>query len=119
MKHYLKIIGYGAIIWAVAFIVACIFVGFKVSSQVLVQGVTTLAVLIIAFLFAENIKISKIKTAVIIGLLWVATGAALDALITTRFTGWIFFCRWEMWLGYLFIFLVPLVVTYKNEKLKQ
>jgi hypothetical protein len=119
MKHCIKIIGYGAIIWAIAFIVACIFVGFKVSSQVLTQGVTTLAVLIVAFLLAENLKISEMKTAAISGFLWMVTGAALDALITTRFTGWSFFCRWEMWLGYLFIFLVPLVVAYKNGKPKQ
>jgi hypothetical protein len=118
MKYHLKIIGYGAIIWVVAFIIASIFVGFKTSSQVLTQGATTLAVIITAFLLAKNLKISTLKAAAICGLLWVVTGAALDALITVRFTGWSFFCRWEMWFGYLFIFLIPLIAANRNDKKK-
>jgi hypothetical protein len=116
MKRYFKIVGYGAIIWAIAFVVVSVFIGFKVSSQFLVQGITTLAVIISAFLLAGILKISAMKDALICGLLWVITGVALDALITTRFTGWSFFCRWEMWLGYMLIFLVPPVVAYKKEK---
>jgi hypothetical protein len=116
MKNYFKIIAYGAIIWVVAFIAASIFIGFKVSSQILTQGVTTLAVIIIAFLLAKNLEISSLKSAIKCGLLWAITGVVLDALITVKFTGWSFFCRWEMWLGYLFIFLIPLIVLYKKDK---
>jgi hypothetical protein len=119
MRNYLKITGYGAIIWVVAFIIASIFIGFKTSSQVLTQGVTTLAVIITAFLLAKNLKMSTLKAGAICGLLWVVAGAALDALVTVRFTGWSFFCRWEMWLGYLFIFLIPLIAANRKDKTKQ
>ena len=115
MKKYCKFLGYGGIIWGVAFIVASLFVGFKVSSQIIIQGITTLAVVITAFLLAKSLNVSAIKEMLKYSFSWVVVGLILDALITARFTGWGFFSRWDIWLGYLLILVIPLLAV-KSEK---
>ena len=116
MKKCCKFLGYGGIIWGVAFIVVSIFIGFKVSSQIIVQGITTLAVVITAFLLAKSLNVSTMKEMLKYSFSWVIVGLILDALITARFTGWEFFSRWEMWLGYLLILVVPLLAIKSEGK---
>ena len=108
---YLRLFGYGAIIWAVAFIVVSLFIGFKISSPILTQGLTTILVILTAFFLAKSLKITLKKEILKYAISWVLVGIILDALITTRFTGWVFFASWQMWLSYAILFMVPFLAV--------
>jgi hypothetical protein len=116
MKKYLKIIGIGAIIWSVAFVVACVFVGFKVSSELLIQGITTLAVLTATFLFARSLNVSGKAEMLKYVLIWILVGLTLDAIITTRFAGWEFFLTWHIWVSYALSIPVSLLAVKVEKK---
>jgi len=116
MKKCCKILGYGAIIWAVAFIVVCVFIGFKVSSEIIVQGTTTLAVIITTFLFAKSLNLSSRKEMLKYGICWVLIGLLLDVIVTARFTGWEFFYSWNIWVSYSLILIVPQFAVRSEKK---
>lgn len=118
MKKYCKFFGYGGVIWGVAFIVVSIFIGFKVSSEIIIQGITTLAVVITAFLLARSLNISTVKEMLKYSASWVVVGLILDAIVTTRFTGWEFFSNWYIWLSYVFILIVPFLAVKKESKIE-
>jgi hypothetical protein len=110
----LKYIGFGAIIWAVAFVLVCIFIGFKVSTDAIyVKIITTAAVIITAVLLARSLKLSSIKQAFICGLSWVLTGIVLDILATVPFTGWQIFSQWNVIVGYAIGFVIPFLAVKK------
>ncbi len=111
----MKYIVYGAIIWGVAFIVASVFVGYKVISPLIMHGITTLAVAIVTFKLAKNLNIDNRKEMLKYSICWVIVGLILDAVITTRFTGWRFFYAKYIWIGYALILLVPLLAV-KSKK---
>jgi len=115
MNKYCKLFGYGGVIWGVAFIVISIFIGFKVTSQIITQGITTLAVLITAFLLARSLNVSTVKEMLKYSFSWVIVGLILDAVVTTRFTGWSFFSHWYIWLSYALILVIPLLAVKKER----
>jgi len=112
----LKIIGFGILIWVVAFMVISVFIGFKVSTDsVAVKIITILSVFVATLLIAKNLKPSTQVKAITIGIIWGAVGFVLDVIITTRFTGMSVFSQWNILLGYLLIILTPLLAV-KQEK---
>lgn len=116
MEQLSKLLGYGAIIWAVAFIVASAFVGFKVTNQLIVQGITTLATVITTYFLASSLNVSEIKEIIKYAIAWVIVGLILDVIITTRYTGWSFFSRWDIWLSYILGFVVTLLAVKPEKK---
>jgi len=53
----LKVIGFGILIWVVAFMVISVFIGFKVSTDsVAVKIITILSVFVATLLIAKNLK---------------------------------------------------------------
>ncbi len=111
-----KFCGYGAIIWMVAFIVACFFIGFKINSEIIVPIVTTLAVIVTAYLLARSMNISSRKEMLKYSFCWVILGLILDAIVTARFTGWQFFTSWQILLSYVLLFFVPLLAVKLQKK---
>lgn len=111
MGYYSKLLGYGGIIWGVAFIVVSVFIAFGITSDIVVQTPTTLAVVIVTLFLARSLNISDRKEMLKYGISWAVVGLILDALVTVRFTGFEFFYRWYIWLGYLLIVVVPLLAV--------
>ena len=114
-KSCCKMCGYGVIIWVVAFIVASIFVGFQITGM-WKQIITTLAVVIAAFMLAKKLNISSVKEMLKYSFIWVVVGVILDYFITVKFTGKEFLMSKEMWIGYVLILLVPLLAVKKGQK---
>lgn len=118
MKPF-KVIGYGALVWVVAFIIVSAFIGFSADAESVAVSLTTLAAsLIVAVLLAKNLKLKSTKEALITGLIWVVTVVVLDAIISARFTGWDIFYRWNVIIGYLIVLLVPPLAVEKPKKSK-
>ncbi len=96
--------------------VVSIFIGFKIpSDNIWVKIITTLAVFIAAVLLAKSLKESSQNKMFLYGVLWTVIALILDAVITTRFTGWEVFGQWNIILGYLLIILAPLLAVRKGK----
>lgn len=116
MKPF-KVIGYGALVWVVVFILVSAFIGFSADANSTAVSIITLAALLIAaVLLAKSLKLKSTREALLTGLIWVITIVVLDAIISARFTGWDIFYRWNVIIGYLIILLVPPLVVEKPKK---
>ncbi|MFH0739655.1 MAG: hypothetical protein V1819_00875 [bacterium] len=112
----LKIIGFGILIWVVAFVVVSPFIAFKIPlTDAVVKISTVLAVFIITLLLAKNFKPSSQIMAISVGLIWAAIVLALDYLITVKFTTTSIFGDWNVMVGYLLIILTPLLTVKKGK----
>lgn len=112
----LKIIGFGILIWVIAFMVVSAFIAFKAPTSGLPVKITTvLAVFIATLLLAKNFKPNSQIMAISVGLIWAAIGLGLDYLITTKFTGMSIFGEWNIMVGYLLIILTPLLAVKKGK----
>jgi len=106
--NYLKVIGFGMLIWAVAFVVVSAFIGFGVDVDTDTVGVATvLAIFLITLLLAKNLGMSSKKRALVVGVIWVVTLIVLDAVITMRFTGSAIFTEWSVITGYVIVLVIP------------
>jgi hypothetical protein len=111
----LKIIGFGALIYAVAFVVVSAFIGFQIPSDNLAVKLATIGcVLLTIILAAKSLKVSSAKEMLGYSFIWVIINLLLDILITARFTGWAVFGQWNILLGYLLILIVPLLAVRKQ-----
>ncbi len=116
MKKFYKLIGYGVIIWIVAYMVATIFVVLNSQNTILAWAVTALAALLTTFFLARSLNISSVKEILKYAVAWVITGFILDALITTHFTGWEFFMKWNIWISYALSFAVVILAAKLKRK---
>lgn len=117
--NYGKLLGFGVLIYGVAFIVASVFVGFEVESPALMNTVTTIAMLLAVFLLAKNLKLSSRREMLKYSLSWMVIVLLLDLFLTARFTGADFFSQWHIWLAYALILLVPLLAVKKAPQVPQ
>jgi len=118
MKPF-KVIGYGALVWVVVFILISAFIGFGADAETMAISIITLAALLIAsVLLAKSLKLKSTREALITGLIWLVTIVVLDAIISARFTGWEIFYRWNVIVGYLLVLVIPSLVTEKPKKSK-
>lgn len=112
----LKIIGFGALIWVVAFMVVSVFIAFKISTDTVSAKIITIAAVFIATaLIAKGLKPSSQIQAISFGIVWAIIGFILDAIITTRFTGWGIFYQPNILIGYLLIILTPLLAVKRGK----
>ncbi|KKS26329.1 MAG: hypothetical protein UU87_C0002G0008 [Parcubacteria group bacterium GW2011_GWA2_42_11] len=103
---YIKIIGYGGLIWVLMFAIMSAFVAFGVSDTLWVKIISIFIGGMIAFILAGLIKPASLAGALIVGLVWVVIGLALDFFISKYFAPDIF-KMWNLWLGYFLTFIAP------------
>jgi hypothetical protein len=103
---YIKIIGYGALIWVLMYAIMSAFVAFKVSNTLWVEIISIFISGTIAFILAGFVKPVSLANALIIGLVWVVIALALDFFISKYFAPEIF-KAWNLWLGYFMTFIAP------------
>lgn len=107
-----QLIGYGGVIWGVAFLVACVFVAFQVESGILMQSVIALAVVITVYHLAKKLNLSSRKEMLKYSIAWVVIVFILEYLIDTKFVPDILYHP-SVWLGLFLIFVIPLLVVKK------
>jgi len=111
---WLKIIGYGLLVWIFIFVLVSIFIGFKFTNRYVVNGAVYVLIIAAGFILGRKITVKGWGEAAVVGLLWVLGGLVLDLIITVRFTGYEIFKEWMMWLGYAILFVVAILGTKKE-----
>ncbi|MCL5094051.1 MAG: hypothetical protein M1355_02890 [Patescibacteria group bacterium] len=110
-----KLVGYGAAIWAIMFVLISALVGFKLSDAAWVGYVTVVLSGVLAYVFAGMVDLKDLKSALTYGIGWVVVGLILDFVISARFAADIF-SSWNLWAGYALVLLVPAVRTQIAQK---
>ena len=105
--NYKKVIGYGALIWAIVYLVATVFVAYKMTGTLLSQVVVLLVLAAAVFFASQKSNFVSRSDALKYALGWIIVGFILDLILTIPFTGWQFYLSWEMLLGYLLGLVVP------------
>jgi len=112
--NWKKGLGFGAIVWAIMFIVVCILLAYKMPQNMLFTAIVTLISLIAVFFFAKNIAPKNYMEALEYGLVFAVVGIILDFLISKRFAPDIFY-QASYWVSYLLVVLVPLLTVKKSK----
>lgn len=112
--NWKKAIGFGIVIWILMFVIASIFIGFKIYGSVVMNIITALIAGVLSFLFAGKIKPKSAGLALGYGITWLIVGYLLDLIITSRFNANIL-SSWSLWLGYVLILLAPLLTIKKGS----
>jgi len=94
-------------------VLASVIVAFGITSDIVKDVVTTLAVLLVAFLLAKNLKIGNIKEMLKYSFCWAVIVFILNVIVIANFTDWALLYTWNMILAYLLIVAVPLLAVKK------
>lgn len=109
--NYTKFIGFGILIWVVAYLVATLFVAYGAGDTLAAQITIILAVVVAAYVAATQVGEHSVFGMLRYSIGWVVIGLLLDALLTVPFTGWVIFAGWQLWTGYVLVALVPLLAA--------
>ncbi|MEI6581250.1 MAG: hypothetical protein WCO07_03730 [bacterium] len=112
--NYKKALGFGALVWAVMFIVVCILLAYKMPENMLFNVIVTVISLVAVYFCAKNIAPQSYMEAIKYGLVFAVVGIILDFLISRMFAPNIF-SSVSYWVSYLLIVLVPLLVVKKTQ----
>lgn len=116
MLTWQKLILYPAAIYAVVFLFISALIGFKINQTASwVMVATTLISVVGLYIASISAKIETMKTAVILGLVWVVVMVILDLLLTLPFAGWGYFRSWVTYLNYILVFVIPVVVSFMKK----
>jgi|GEM_PF-1009659 len=114
-KKWLKRIGWGVLIWSMLFVWISILT-FSVKLTGLSLNVLTWIGVVVASWYGVKYSLVKnLNDAVILGLVWVIVGLILDRLITYNMPNQESINQWSILVGYLILFLVPVLRNYKNK----
>ena len=108
---YKKLVGFGILIWVVAFAIASAFVAYNAIDTLIAKITVPVVVGIVTFFAGKNLKLKEPKEAVRYSIVWVVIGILLDTIFTVPFTGWGIFMQWNVWLSYILVFTLPPAVT--------
>ena len=114
--NYKKLIGFGILLWIIAFVIASVFVGAKAIDSIVAKITVPIVVGIAAFFVGKNLKLKSISETLKYSATWIVIGVLLDMAVTVPFTGWGIFAEWNVWLGYFFVLTAPLLATKLSSK---
>jgi hypothetical protein len=106
--NWKKGILFGVVVWAIMFVIACIFVAYKVPSNstffnIVLTVLSAIAILIVAGFVAPK----NAGQALGYGILFAVVGIILDFLISSKFAPGMFRSSYY-WLSYILVIILPL-----------
>jgi hypothetical protein len=111
--NWKKMIGFGALLWVLMFVIISAFIGFKVPESIWLSVGFAVISGMISFILAGYVKPKSFGMALGYGLSWLVVGVILDIIVTMRFNSAIF-SDWTLWLGYGLAVLAPLLRVKKE-----
>ena len=111
--NWKKGIMFGALVWAVMFIVVCILLAYKMPQNMIFSVIVTAISLLAVYFLAKNIAPKSFGQAIKYGLIFAIVGIILDFLISSKFAPNIFDSM-SYWISYLLIVFVPMLAVKKN-----
>lgn len=113
--NYLKRAGLGAVIWGAIFVVISILVALKITSPWISYPVGWIITIVLGWYFSKITKVKDFVDGIVTGIIFVAVAFILDYFITTKFTGMELFKSWDIWVGYVLLFLLPIIYSFVKK----
>lgn len=111
--NYKKLFGYGVIIWGALYLIATLFVGYKMGNSIY-QGISMIvAAAVLGFIFGKMLHIELVKDMIKYSVGWVLIGLILDLILTVPFTGSAIYFTPSYWVSYLLILTAPMFAAKK------
>lgn len=115
--NWKKGIGFGALVWAVMFVVVSILLAYKMPENMTFTVIVTLASLVTVYFCAKNLAPKSSMEAIKYGLVFAVVGIILDLLISRMFAPNIF-STVSYWISYVLVVLVPLLTVKKSPQVQ-
>ena len=68
--NWLKAVGYGILVWAAMFVIACVLIAFKVTNADLMGVIMIIASIIVLWLISKQYKIANMMDGLLVGIVW-------------------------------------------------
>jgi len=117
--NLLKFLGFGVLIWDVAFITKAVLETFEILPSLIIQTIF-IVVAIVTFLLSENLGIRSEKKIFKYGISWATVMILLDVMVATCCLGWDSFYQYSTWINYSIVVFMPiLTIRINNGKQKK
>ena len=115
--NWKKSLGFGALIWAIMFVVISFLVAYKLvesgGGSTVMSVVLIIVSLVLAYLFAKNVSPKNMTEAMSYGLTFAVVGIVLDFIISQRFAPGMFNSVYY-WISYVLMVFVPMLAVKKT-----
>jgi hypothetical protein len=125
MNKYLKIVGFGFLIWLIPFLVSFLIFSLREENRPLFESimpvVLTIVVLIFSILYFVKLDNDFIGQGILIGVVWIVINIIIDLVMFLPESEWqMSFTDYMMDIGltYLIILLIPIGIGILLEKRK-
>ncbi len=113
---YAPLVGWGFCIYATMFLAWSGFVLYGFTEGI-VPRIAGLAILVaVALVAGRALKFHAWKDVLPYSAFWMLEVAVLDIIFSVPFTGWQLFADWNIWVGYLLVFSVPMLAPYLRRR---
>ena len=112
--NLLKLLGFGVLIWDIAFITNATLETFEILPSLVTQTVF-IVITMVTFLLSENLDINSEKEIFKYGAVWALVMLALDLTVSTCCLGWEIFSQYNTWINYAIVVFTPILSVRINK----
>ena len=103
------LIGWGIVIYAVMRLTWDGLVIYGITSGFTPRIIELAMLVILATIAGRSLRFASWKDVLPYSLSWAVIAALLDMVYTVPFSGWQMYSDWNVWVGYAFVVLLPLM----------
>lgn len=103
--------GWGIVIYAVLYLVWSGLVIHGLSGMFFSRIVVIVSLITLASIATKSLRLFTERDVLPYAIGWVVIAGVMDAIFAVPSAGWGMYSDWNLWVGYMLLFVVPLVVT--------
>jgi len=106
--RYSQLVGWGIVIYAVAFLAWTGFLTYGIVEGYLPIGLNIAVLVAVASIAGRALRLPRWSDIVPYSIGWAIIVLLLDAVFAVPFAGWEIYYDWHVWAGYILVVVVPL-----------
>lgn len=105
------LIGWGIVIYSVLYLVWTGLVIHGLSDRLIARVIVLATLATVTAIATRALRVSSERDVIPYAIGWIFVAAILDAIFAVPSAGWGIYSDWNLWVGYVLLFIVPLIVT--------
>lgn len=106
---YGALAGWGIVIYSIMSLAWSLFVIYGLAGTLTARLLALLVLIVIATIAGRSLGFHSWRDILPYSIGWGVMMAALDAIFSVPFSGWVLYADWNLWLGYALVVVVPLL----------
>jgi hypothetical protein len=106
---YGKLFGWGIVIYAIMYLTWNGFAVYGFTEGILPRIAELIVLLVVATIAGRSLRFTSWTDILPYSICWMIEVAILDALLTYPFAGSAMYQDWNLWIGYAFLIILPLL----------